>query len=106
MSGQIADDVQSQRLHCLQDVIDRHQQSFNEACVGRVFDVLFEKPGRYPGQVVGRSPYLQPVQVLGGTSLIGEIHPVVITEVSANSLFGALAAATRREARPAIAAGA
>ncbi len=35
------------------------------AGVGQTFDVLFEKPGRHPGQIVGRSPYLQPVHVIG-----------------------------------------
>ena len=38
-------------------------------CVGQTFDVLFEKPGRHPGQLVGRSPYLQPVQVDGADIL-------------------------------------
>jgi tRNA-2-methylthio-N6-dimethylallyladenosine synthase len=55
------------------------------------FDVLFEKTGRHPGQIVGRSPYLQPVQVMGPTSLIGEIASVIVTDLSPNSLFGALA---------------
>ena len=60
-------------------------------CVGMTFDVLFEKPGRHPGQIVGRSPYLQPVPVIAPTSMIGEIAPVTIIEVRSNSLFGALA---------------
>jgi tRNA-2-methylthio-N6-dimethylallyladenosine synthase len=53
--------------------------------------VLFERTGRHPGQIVGRSPYLQPVQVEAPRSLIGEIASVTITEVASNSLFGALA---------------
>jgi tRNA-2-methylthio-N6-dimethylallyladenosine synthase len=53
--------------------------------------VLFERPGRHPGQIVGRSPYLQPVQVEAPRSLIGAIASVTITEVASNSLFGALA---------------
>ena len=53
-------------------------------------DVLFERPGRYPGQLVGRSPYLQPVQVTAPSSLLGTIAPVAVTEVSSNSLFGVL----------------
>ena len=53
-------------------------------------DVLFEKPGQQSGQVVGRSPYLQPVPVMAPSSMIGEIHRVIITEASANSLFGEL----------------
>ena len=68
------------------------------------FDVLFEKPGRRPGQIVGRSPYLQPVQVMAATALIGEIHPVTITEVGSNSLFGALVGAAAQARQPAIAA--
>jgi len=53
--------------------------------------VLLEKPGTRVGQLVGRSPYLQPVQVMAPASLIGEIVSVTITEVGTNSLFGALA---------------
>ncbi len=60
--------------------------------------MLFEKPGRHPGQIVGRSPYLQPVQVVAPTALIGEIAPVTITEVGTNSLFGTLAAAPAQAA--------
>jgi tRNA-2-methylthio-N6-dimethylallyladenosine synthase len=91
MAGQIAEEVKSGRLYRLQDAINRHQAAFNAQCRGRTFDVLFEKSGRYPGQIVGRSPYLQPVQVMASAAMIGEIAAVTITEVSANSLFGELA---------------
>ena len=67
------------------------RESKRSRCVGRTFDVLLEKPGRYPGQLVGRSPYLQPVQLMAAPSMIGEIAAVTITEISANSLFGTLA---------------
>ena len=91
MTDQLDEDLKSDRLHRLQHVIDQQQAAFNRRCVGRTFDVLFERPGRYPGQIVGRSPYLQPVQVEAPRSLIGEIASVTITELSSNSLFGALA---------------
>jgi tRNA-2-methylthio-N6-dimethylallyladenosine synthase len=94
---QVADEVKAERLARLQDCIDRRQVAFNQACCGRSFDVLFEKPGRVPGQMVGRSPYLQPVQVMGPSSLIGDIAPVRITSVGSNSLFGALHSAEVRE---------
>jgi tRNA-2-methylthio-N6-dimethylallyladenosine synthase len=90
MTDQVPDAVKLERLHCLQASIDRHQAAFNAGCAGRILDVLFEKPGRHPGQVVGRSPYLQAVQVMGSSRLIGEIHPVRIIEVGANSLFGSV----------------
>ena len=76
----------------LQDRIELHQTAFNAACVGRSFDVLFDKPGRHFGQLVGRSPYLQPVNVTAPSWLIGEIAAVRITGVGPNSLFGALRA--------------
>jgi tRNA-2-methylthio-N6-dimethylallyladenosine synthase len=99
MTDQVDEAAKSQRLHRLQHAIDDQQATFNRGCVGRTFDVLFERPGRHPGQIVGRSPYLQPVQVEAPSSLIGEISSVTITEVSTNSLFGALA----REPAPAAA---
>ena len=91
MDDQIAEDVKSERLQRLQDAIDRQQSAFNQSCVGKSFDVLFEKPGRHDGQIVGRSPYLQPVPVQAPQSLIGEIATVTITETVGNSLFGKLA---------------
>ena len=82
--------VKDERLQRLQDDIERQQAAFMARCVGMTFDVLFEKAGREPGQIVGRSPYLQPVPVIAPQSLIGEIAPVRITEVRTNSLAGAL----------------
>jgi tRNA-2-methylthio-N6-dimethylallyladenosine synthase len=104
MADQIADEVKAERLYRLQAAIDRHQAAFNARCRGRPFDVLFEKPGRHPGQIVGRSPYLQPVQVTGPSTMIGDIAAVTITEISANSLFGALMQ-TRSNAEPMLVEG-
>ena len=92
MDDQIAEDVKSERLQRLQEVIDRQLDAFNRSCVGKSFDVLFEKSGRHQGQVVGRSPYLQPVPVEAPQSLIGEVASVTITEVVGYSLLGRLTA--------------
>jgi tRNA-2-methylthio-N6-dimethylallyladenosine synthase len=97
MDDQVPEDVKSARLHVLQKAIDRNQAAFNRRCIGRTLDVLFERPGRYPGQLVGRSPYSQRVQAMAPASLIGEIRAVTMTELSTNSLFGALAAAPARQ---------
>jgi tRNA-2-methylthio-N6-dimethylallyladenosine synthase len=88
---QISAAVKDERLARLQAAIARNQTVFNSACVVRTLDVLFEKSGRLPGQLVGRSPYLQPIQVMAPTSLIGTVVPVIITTAGANSLFGTLA---------------
>jgi tRNA-2-methylthio-N6-dimethylallyladenosine synthase len=90
MDGQVPEGTMSERLQRLQDVIDRQQEAFNRSCVGRTFDVLFEKPGRHSGQIVGRSPYLQPVPVEAPQSLIGKTATVTITALSGYSLFGTL----------------
>jgi len=97
MADQVDEETKSDRLYRLQAAIDQSQAEFNRSCLGRTFDVLFEKPGRYSGQLVGRSPYLQPVQVTAPASLIGEIAAVTITEVASNSLFGTLARASAHE---------
>jgi tRNA-2-methylthio-N6-dimethylallyladenosine synthase len=90
-TDQIEESVKIERLARLQDVIRRGQARFNAQCVGNRSAVLFEKPGRVPGQLVGRSPYLQPVHVMAPPILIGEIAEVTITQAGANSLFGTLA---------------
>jgi tRNA-2-methylthio-N6-dimethylallyladenosine synthase len=91
MPDQICESLKSERLQRLQAAIDRTSAEFNARCIGRTFDVLFEKPGRHPGQIVGRSPYLQPVQVTACASWIGKVAAVTIAELSSNSLFGVLA---------------
>jgi tRNA-2-methylthio-N6-dimethylallyladenosine synthase len=103
MMEQVPDDVGSERLQRLQRAINRHTAAFNAQCLGRTFSVLFEKPGRYPGQLVGRSPYLQSVQVMAPATMIGDIAAVTMTEISANSLFGKLANG-RARAEPILAA--
>ena len=98
MAEQIDEAVKSERLARLQRAIDASQAKFNHTCLGRRFEVLFERPGRHAGQLVGRSPYLQPVQVTAPPSLIGEIAAVTITEIGSNSLFGTLADRVGRDA--------
>ena len=93
---QVPEDVKSARLAALQDLLGEQQDAFNAACAGREMDVLFEKPGRKPGQAVGRSPYLQAVHVDGAADLIGQIRRVRIAEAKTNSLRGEFV--TTREA--------
>jgi tRNA-2-methylthio-N6-dimethylallyladenosine synthase len=91
MTGQVDEAIKSERLQRLQQAIDESQAKFNRSCLGRTFEVLFEREGRHAGQLVGRSPYLQPVQAIAPKELIGEIAAVTITEIGSNSLFGTLA---------------
>ena len=88
LPGQIAESVKSERLQILQELIEEQQRRFNEACAGRVLPVLFEKAGRHPGQLLGRSPYLQWVHAQAPARLEGAVLPVKITAVGPNSLAG------------------
>ena len=96
---QVADTLKAERLSALQALLDEGQQAFNRRSVGIVLPVLFERPGRRPGQLVGRSPYLQAVHALAPHDLIGEIVAVRIEAALANSLSGALASAGRAGGR-------
>jgi len=85
---QIAEDVKSERLKTLQELLSMQQMAFNDSCKGRVVPVLLEKRGSKVGQAVGRSPWLQPVHVEDAVHLIGSIEHVRIAEVLPNSLKG------------------
>ncbi len=86
--GQIDAATKNRRLHELQALIEEQLQSFNRATVGRRFEVLFEKPGRREGQIIGRSPYMQAVFAEGPRSLIGVMSQVEIVGVEPHSLRG------------------
>ncbi|MEO1205189.1 MAG: MiaB/RimO family radical SAM methylthiotransferase [Pseudomonadota bacterium] len=86
IDDQIPEAVKTARLHRLQDILFKQQTAFNERSVGSTTPVLFEREGRQTGQLVGRSPYLQPVHAIGPAALIGQILDVQITAATQNSL--------------------
>ena len=85
---QVPNDVKNDRLQRLQALILQQQQAFNQACIGRTLPVLIEKPGRNEGQMIGRSPYLQSVNLTLSRHRRGDIVNVVISGVGSNSLSG------------------
>jgi tRNA-2-methylthio-N6-dimethylallyladenosine synthase len=78
------------RLERLQALIDSQQAAFNKAAIGTVVDVLFERPARNPGQIVGRTAYLQPAHVMASPDIIGQVLPVRIDSLERYSLLGEL----------------
>jgi len=91
MRKQIPEDVKAARLTALQKLLLDQQYKFDDTQIGKTLPVLFEKPARDAGQIMGRTPYLQPVHVKADASLIGQVREVAITRRTANSLHGALA---------------
>src|SRR5437867_2585829 len=82
-----------ERLVRLQELIDSQQSAFNKAMIGNTVDVLFERAARNPGQIVGRTAYLQPAHVFASPDIIGQVLPVKIGSLERYSLLGELAAA-------------
>jgi tRNA-2-methylthio-N6-dimethylallyladenosine synthase len=92
MQGMIDAATMDQRLAQLQQLINGQQAAFNAACVGKTVDVLFEQAGRHAGQIVGRSPWLQPVHVMAGADVVGQVRPVTLSRLERYSFFGELPA--------------
>ena len=90
---QVPEDVKSARLARLQVVLEAQQAAFNATAVGSTIPVLFERSGRHPGQLVGRSPYLQLVHADAGPEFIGQIVPVHIRSATQLTLSGVIPAA-------------
>jgi tRNA-2-methylthio-N6-dimethylallyladenosine synthase len=88
MDNQVPPAESHERLLRLQALITQQWQAFNASFVGKTVEVLLEKPGRLPGQLVGKTPYLQTVQVMARPELIGSVLAVKITGTGTNTLFG------------------
>lgn len=90
-ADQVDETVKEERLARLQALLDSQQIAFNRASVGRIMPVLFDRRGRHPGQLIGRSPYMQAVYADAPDRLFGAIVSVVIEQGYANSLAARLA---------------
>ena len=90
----VPDEVAAERLTRLQCLLDEQKRRFNAAMVGRTLPVLFERKGRRPGQVAGRTPFMQWLHVTGAETLIGSVAEATVTDASANGLGGVLAGRT------------
>ena len=91
MRKQIPEDVKAARLDALQKLLLSQQYAFDDSQVGKALPVLFEKTARETGQIMGRTPYLQPVHVKTDAARIGHVADVRIERRTANSLHGVLA---------------
>jgi tRNA-2-methylthio-N6-dimethylallyladenosine synthase len=97
MRKQIPEDVKTARLNELQKLLLKQQYDFDDSQIGKTVALLFEKHARDAGQIMGRTPYLQPVHVQADAALIGQVAEVKITRRTANSLHGGLDATPARQ---------
>jgi tRNA-2-methylthio-N6-dimethylallyladenosine synthase len=87
---QVPEADKDRRLQALQALLREQQARFGAGCVGLDLPILFTGLGRHPGQIVGRSPFLQPVHAIGTPSLIGHETTARIVASHPNSLAGTL----------------
>ena len=92
MPDQIPAEVMDERLQRLQARLAHHSLAFNRATVGKTTTILIDRKGRLPGQMIGKTPWLQSVFVATG-AVIGDMVDVVTTAALPNSLAGVLATA-------------
>ena len=101
---QIAEDVKDERLARLQAILNTQASDYACSLVGRTFDVLFERPGRHAGQLIGRSPHLEPVHVSAPGHAIGDFARVRVTAAKPRSVSAEIVAARAPVARVAAVA--
>lgn len=91
MAKQVSEAEKDGRLEALQALLKEQRDSFCAGLVGRTLPVLFERPGRRPGQLIGKTPYLQSLHAFAPPSMIGTIAPALVLEMRPNALAGELA---------------
>jgi tRNA-2-methylthio-N6-dimethylallyladenosine synthase len=96
MRETVSAEEMDERLARLQELIDSQQSAFNRAMIGTTVEVLFERPARNPGQIVGRTAWLQPAHVFATPDIIGQVLPVTIDSLERYSLLGRVAAGPDR----------
>ncbi len=89
MEGAVAPEVMDDRLQRLQARIAEHSLAFNRATIGKDTQILIDRKGRLPGQMIGKSPWLQSVFV-DTDAAIGDMLEVTVTQALRNSLGGVL----------------
>jgi len=90
MDNQVPEPVKKARLSAVQSLLTQQQHFFNTTCIGQSMEVLLTNRGRHSGQLVGRTPYLQPVHVEAPDALLGNVIATRIVDSQPNSLGGEL----------------
>ncbi|AEI88416.1 MAG: tRNA (N6-isopentenyl adenosine(37)-C2)-methylthiotransferase MiaB [Candidatus Midichloria mitochondrii] len=90
LENQVPEDIKSERLYILQELLAQQQLAFNQSMVGKVLPVLLQKDGKKEGQLIGKSPYMQSVFIVAPKEKEGQVVNVSITAGFQNSLAGVI----------------
>ena len=94
IAAQVPESVQDARLQRLQALLREQQDAFNRALVGKTVPVMYAREGRYAGQLVGKTPWLQPVHANASSAAAGQVLHTRIAALAPNSLAGEICDAT------------
>jgi tRNA-2-methylthio-N6-dimethylallyladenosine synthase len=86
VEDQVAEEVKDARLQQLQELLRHQQLTFNQSCIGKTMQVLLDRDGKFEGQLLGKSPYMQSVHVRDAQHLRGQLVEVSVTGAYLNSL--------------------
>ncbi|NBX02789.1 MAG: tRNA (N6-isopentenyl adenosine(37)-C2)-methylthiotransferase MiaB, partial [Alphaproteobacteria bacterium] len=90
VDNQVPEPVKQERLARLQGLLCEHQTQFNESCIGKEMRILLDRDGKFEGQIMGKSPYMQSVHIKDAQHLRGQFVDVKITAGFLNSLAAQL----------------
>jgi tRNA-2-methylthio-N6-dimethylallyladenosine synthase len=90
MENQVPENIKIDRLVRIQGLLTEQQNEANQASVGKIFSVMFERAGKHPGQILGKNEYAQPVCAIGPEEYIGKIMKVKVIQVVGTTLSGEL----------------
>jgi len=88
---QVSEREKDARLEALQALLKEQRDAFCAGLVGRTLPILFERRGRRPGQLIGKTPYLQSLHAFAPASMIGSVARARVTAVTPNALAGEMA---------------
>jgi tRNA-2-methylthio-N6-dimethylallyladenosine synthase len=96
LKTQVEEALKEERLQRLQEALRQQQLHFNQSKVGETLPVLLEKKGKKPGQLLGKSPFLQSALVMAPDTLLGQLVNLKIESAHPNSITGIMAQETER----------
>jgi tRNA-2-methylthio-N6-dimethylallyladenosine synthase len=86
MADQVPEAVKDERLARLLAAVAEGSLAFNRSTIGRRCTILLERPGRKPGQLIGKTPWLQSAVVSIPGATIGDLVEVDIVDAHPNSV--------------------
>ena len=94
---QVPEHIKDERLQRLQTLLRHQQTAFNASCIGKSMTVLLDRDGKFDGQLLGKTPYMQSLHVLDAENYRGKLVEVRIMGATLNSVSGEIIQPTNNQ---------